>query len=471
MAEDISWGDEGAAFYAIFFCVILVLICCWGGALSGCGLGQYSDKWPATMIVFIITFVVWCGLFFGYNLDEIERSLDYYPAAPDGTCLVLNQTLTSSVCCKTSNDKCTPNANCRSALFKDCSTLQTLYQQDDGQLYLPQSMNSTLVVESKCCAYENNDDTSTSESDVCCHKSCRLSASSSGSRSLLQDPAQQGCTPTCDQWGLNKKDFRCDTCSVGKLELLYYTSDEASDKNSPDTTCNNVSGCYIKSYQEELGYDTAKISSWSSEYGIGATPKCWYKPGDKSDVVLSGDHAYTGWKWFLTAWPMAMIFFYCFAVCCFGFSSVSPVDDDNFSSMEKPNTFGALMATCCCFGVLLPWVFWLPLSTSKEFHWEDKQGFFMAATSMFSFIGMPAFVIALKMANMLHPIAAVVLWVSWAVPIGVVLPIWYSENHINSMSAAWMVPIILIPLLGTAIAVAIHIVFKKRGGGVYVPIK
>ena len=84
---------------------------------------------------------------------------------------------------------------------------------------------------------------------------------------------------------------------------------------------------------------------------------------------------------------------------------------------------------------------------------------------MFSFIGMPAFVIALKMANMLHLIAAVVLWVSWAVPIGVVLPIWYSENHINSLSAAWMVPIILIPLLGTAIAVAIHIVFKKRGGG------
>ena len=82
---------------------------------------------------------------------------------------------------------------------------------------------------------------------------------------------------------------------------------------------------------------------------------------------------------------------------------------------------------------------------------------------MFSFIGMPAFVIALKMANMLHLIAAVVLWVSWAVPIGVVLPIWYSENHINSMSAAWMVPIILIPLLGTAIAVAIQ--FNMRGGG------
>ena len=76
---------------------------------------------------------------------------------------------------------------------------------------------------------------------------------------------------------------------------------------------------------------------------------------------------------------------------------------------------------------------------------------------------MPAFVIALVIAIGLHLIAAVVLWVSWAVPIGVVLPIWYSENHINSMSAAWMVPIILIPLLGTAIAVAIQ--FNMRGGG------
>ena len=107
-------------------------------------------------------------------------------------------------------------------------------------------------------------------------------------------------------------------------------------------------------------------------------------------VILSGDHAYTGensclciekslytasrlscfacagWKWFLTAWPMAMIFFYCFAVCCLGFSSVSPVDEHIWSRThlgETSNTFGALMATCCCFGVLLPWVFWLPLST------------------------------------------------------------------------------------------------------------
>ena len=59
---------------------------------------------------------------------------------------------------------------------------------------------------------------------------------------------------------------------------------------------------------------------------------------------------------------------------------------------------------------------------------------------MFSFIGMPAFVcIALVIGIRLHLIAAVVLWVSWAVPIGVVLPIWYAEDHINSMSATWMI--------------------------------
>merc|ERR1711865_372449 len=82
------------------------------------------------------------------------------------------------------------------------------------------------------------------------------------------------------------------------------------------------------------------------------------------------------------------------------------------------HTWQGLMTTFCCCGVLLPWVFFLPLSTSKEFHWSDKQGFFMAATSMFSFIGLPAFVIALVIAIGLHLIAAVVLWVSWAVPIG-----------------------------------------------------
>ena len=83
---------------------------------------------------------------------------------------------------------------------------------------------------------------------------------------------------------------------------------------------------------------------------------------------------------------------------------------------------------------------------------------------MFSFIGMPAFVcIALVIGIRLHLIAAVVLWVSWAVPIGVVLPIWYAEDHINSMSATWMVPIILILILGTTIAVANHFVIKKHG--------
>ena len=260
-------GDEGAAFYAIFFCVILVLICCW---VSICCWSLFEDapllnslpdkKWPATIVVFIITFVVWCGLFFGYNLDEINRSLDYYPAAPDGTCLVLNQTLTSSVCCKTSNDKCTPNAQCRSALFKDCSTLQTLYTQDSGQLYLPQQLNSTLVVESKCCAYKNGDDTSTKNTGYT--PECYTGIGGCKSMNVPKP---------CNKAGIDRKDFSCDTCSVGKLELLYYTSDEASDKNSPSTTCNNVSGCYIKSYPKN-SMSAADTSSWSSEHAIGDQP-------------------------------------------------------------------------------------------------------------------------------------------------------------------------------------------------------
>ena len=42
----------------------------------------------------------------------------------------------------------------------------------------------------------------------------------------------------CVAYGLDQKDFSCATCAYhrGILELLYYTSDEASDQNSSSTT-------------------------------------------------------------------------------------------------------------------------------------------------------------------------------------------------------------------------------------------
>ena len=154
-------GDEGGAFYAIFFCVILVLLCCWGGAAFFSHKEQARNGFKAGLFVFVITFGVWCGLFFGYNYSEIKRSLDYYPAALDGTCLVTKQGLSPRVCCETSNDECTYDENgvdgptyCHNSGFQDCSTMQTSYESDGGQLCLPQ-LNSTLVVPSKCCVYYN----------------------------------------------------------------------------------------------------------------------------------------------------------------------------------------------------------------------------------------------------------------------------------------------------------------------------
>ena len=83
---------------------------------------------------------------------------------------------------------------------------------------------------------------------------------------------------------------------------------------------------------------------------------------------------------------------------------------------------------------------------------------------MFSFIGLPAFLAAFWKAGFLHLLPAGVLWGSWALPFGVILPIWYSHDHTDDMSAAWMVPIILIPLVGTAVAGVLHYKCRRSGG-------
>merc|ERR1711998_635185 len=104
--------------------------------------------------------------------------------------------------------------------------------------------------------------------------------------------------------------------------------------------------------------------------------------------------------------------------------------------------------TCfSCFGVLLPWCFFVPLSTVDDFDWATVQGLFCAATSMFAVLGLPAvlFVYVTHKQQIAAALgcqttqddlsksdasveAVIFIYLSWAVPIGVILPYYYSQT-------------------------------------------
>eukprot|EP00658_Telonema_sp_P-2_P053668 TRINITY_DN4227_c0_g1_i1.p1 TRINITY_DN4227_c0_g1~~TRINITY_DN4227_c0_g1_i1.p1 ORF type:complete len:496 (-),score=118.59 TRINITY_DN4227_c0_g1_i1:146-1633(-) len=238
-------------------------------------------------------------------------------------------------------------------------------------------MNHTLDAPTTCCAAQ-----------CCYHEHCTQSCTGSGKdRSCTED-----CS--CDSYGNTQCDFACTVCQRGVLSLRYFLSEEAYARGSqwPNSTCPpDVDGCRISQFTRELGDNPSSASHFVSKYTVGSQFDCWYKRDDPSKVILSEEHSYTGWKWFLTAPVMLTMLLLAMALTYLPLRGWYIREAGHAARLGNAARFGLHWTALIWFGILIPFGMLLPISMSKELDWDDQQIVCFVATSSFVVLGVAPF--------------------------------------------------------------------------------
>ena len=220
------------------------------------------------IIVFIVSLILFIGLFFGLNYPEIQRN-NYSPAL----CTLMDKNLSSRYCCEKTSCTCTEALS----QSKSCSAMVR-----DFNLYSPSACaaNKTACPDTsqmcgdgfECCAT--------------CYQTCESCTNSCDSKGSCRTSCSSYlCNPYCCSSVSNERCMvTCPMCYNVDYQLRYTTMDN-------ERVDSHVSTDYVK--------DVDAAQNALQRYNVNGTLPCWYNPADKTQVFL--DVSYSWWKWFLTS--------------------------------------------------------------------------------------------------------------------------------------------------------------------------